>query len=64
MGILEMHLFFRRFRYGDSGVVTVDWVVLTAAVVGLAVGAFGIAGSATQNASTDTSDQISSRALN
>lgn len=29
--------FFKRFAQDESGAVTVDWVVLTAAVVGLAI---------------------------
>jgi Flp pilus assembly pilin Flp len=33
--------FFKNFSKDDSGAVTVDWVVLTAAVVGLAVAAYG-----------------------
>ena len=37
--------FLRRFLRGESGAVTVDWVVLTAAVVALAISAFfGISG--------------------
>ena len=28
----------RQFRLNESGAVTVDWMVLTAAVVGLAIG--------------------------
>ncbi len=32
--------FIKNFRKDDSGAVTVDWVVLTAAVVGLAVAAY------------------------
>ncbi|SMO89356.1 hypothetical protein SAMN06265173_1221 [Thalassovita litoralis] len=35
-----MFNFIRRFHRDESGAVTVDWVVLTAAVVGLAVAAF------------------------
>lgn len=31
----------RKFRRDDDGAVTVDWVVLTAAIVGLAVGIVG-----------------------
>ena len=31
--------FFRKFAGEDDGAVTVDWVVLTAAIVGLAVSA-------------------------
>jgi Flp pilus assembly pilin Flp len=33
--------FFKNFSKDESGAVTVDWVVLTAAVVGLAIAAFG-----------------------
>ena len=31
----------KTFRNNDDGAVTVDWVVLTAAVVGLAIAAYG-----------------------
>jgi Flp pilus assembly pilin Flp len=31
---------FKKFRKAEDGAVTVDWVVLTAAVVGLAVAAY------------------------
>lgn len=33
--------FIKNFRNDEDGAVTVDWVVLTAAVVGLAVAAYG-----------------------
>ncbi|WP_433988760.1 hypothetical protein SuNHUV7_24630 (plasmid) [Pseudoseohaeicola sp. NH-UV-7] len=32
--------FFKNFRKDEDGAVTVDWVVLTAAVAGLAVAAY------------------------
>ena len=32
--------FIKNFKNDESGAVTVDWVVLTAAVVGLAVAAY------------------------
>ncbi len=32
--------FFKSFRTDEAGAVTVDWVVLTAAVVGLAIAAY------------------------
>jgi hypothetical protein len=32
--------FIKKFFAGESGAVTVDWVVLTAAVVGLAIAAY------------------------
>ena len=33
--------FINTFRKDEDGAVTVDWVVLTAAVVGLAIAAYG-----------------------
>lgn len=33
--------FLNKFRKDETGAVTVDWVVLTAAVVGLAIAAYG-----------------------
>lgn len=41
--------FFKNFSKDESGAVTVDWVVLTAAVVGLAVAAY----SSIQTGATD-----------
>ena len=35
-----MLVFLQRFKLDETGAVTVDWVVLTAAVVGLAIAAF------------------------
>lgn len=35
-----MKKFINKFRKNEDGAVTVDWVVLTAAVVGLAVAAY------------------------
>ena len=46
--------FFKNFSKDEDGAVTVDWVVLTAAVVGL-----GIAGVAAVNTGiTDLADEI------
>lgn len=36
-----MMKFIKNFRNQEDGAVTVDWVVLTAAVVGLAIAAYG-----------------------
>jgi len=51
-----MMKFVKNFRNDESGAVTVDWVVLTAAVVGLAVAAYSsIEGGASElTADTDT----------
>lgn len=51
-----MMKFIKNFRKDEAGAVTVDWVVLTAAVVGLAVAAYASieAGSSTLTANTST----------
>jgi Flp pilus assembly pilin Flp len=36
----DMFNFIKNFRKDENGAVTVDWVVLTAAVVGLAIAAY------------------------
>ncbi len=37
--------FIKNFRKDEDGAVTVDWVVLTAAVVAMAAGAYSLIGS-------------------
>ena len=51
-----MKKFMNKFRKDENGAVTVDWVVLTAAVVGLAVAAYGSieTGAAELTADTET----------
>ncbi|UOA31122.1 hypothetical protein DSM110093_00882 [Sulfitobacter sp. DSM 110093] len=39
--------FIKNFRKDEDGAVTVDWVVLTAAIVGLAIVAFNAIGDST-----------------
>ena len=48
--------FIKAFARDENGAVTVDWVVLTAAVVGFAVAAYGSiqTGSSNLTAATDT----------
>lgn len=46
--------FIKNFRKDDSGAVTVDWVVLTAAVVGLAVAAYTSIETGASNLTSDT----------
>lgn len=50
--------FFKNFRKDEDGAVTVDWVVLTAAVVGLAVLAFTTIGTETETLSTSIATKI------
>ena len=51
-----MMKFVKNFRNDEDGAVTVDWVVLTAAVVGLAIAAYGSiqSGASTMTANTAT----------
>ena len=51
-----MMKFIKNFRKDEDGAVTVDWVVLTAAVVGLAVAAYASieTGASTLTSNTST----------
>jgi Flp pilus assembly pilin Flp len=51
-----MTKFFKNFRKDEDGAVTVDWVVLTAAVVGLAIAAY----SSIQTGATDLTSKTGS----
>jgi Flp pilus assembly pilin Flp len=44
-----MMKYFRPFRKDEEGAVTVDWVVLTGAIVGLGLGVIGIMRSGPKN---------------
>jgi Flp pilus assembly pilin Flp len=46
--------FIKNFSKDESGAVTVDWVVLTAAVVGLAVAAYSSIEDAASDLTSDT----------
>ncbi|NCO85579.1 MAG: hypothetical protein GW886_02985 [Rhodobacterales bacterium] len=49
-----MTKFLKRFRQEESGAVTVDWVVLTAAMVGMAIGVVTIV----RTAATDPAESV------
>ncbi len=51
-----MKNFFKSFRQDDEGAVTVDWVVLTAAIIGVAIGAINQVGSATDTVANNIAD--------
>lgn len=44
-----MFRFIQRFHANESGAITVDWVVLTAALVGMALGVVAIISTAAQD---------------
>ena len=50
--------FFKNFRKDEDGAVTVDWVVLTAAVVGLAIAAYGAIEAQTDLLAADAAGNI------
>ncbi len=52
--------FIKNFRKDEAGAVTVDWVVLTAAVVGLAVAAYTTIETQTNNLAADAASVIGS----
>ncbi|MGR3714102.1 MAG: Flp family type IVb pilin [Shimia sp.] len=56
-----MKRFFSRFKRNESGAVTVDWVVLTAALVGLAIGVTTVITTNTTDLSDATATAIGAR---
>ncbi len=53
--------FFKNFRKDEDGAVTVDWVVLTAAVVGLAVAAYTSIETGSTGLTSQTSTYLSNQ---
>ncbi len=51
-----MMKFIKNFRKDEAGAVTVDWVVLTAAVVGLAVAAYSSIETGSSDLTAKTND--------
>jgi len=56
-----MMKFIKNFRKDEDGAVTVDWVVLTAAVVGLAVAAYTSIETGATELTADTSTFLSNQ---
>lgn len=56
MGRQTMRSFFSRFNHAETGAVTVDWVVLSAAVIGIAVAAV----TGMRNGTVGLADNVSS----
>jgi hypothetical protein len=55
---------FKKFHAEEDGAVTVDWVVLTAAVVGLGMAALAAIRSGTGSLSTRINDHLASQTIN
>ncbi|MEN9411087.1 MAG: hypothetical protein RL216_3061 [Pseudomonadota bacterium] len=55
---------FKRFKNEESGAVTVDWVVLTGAVVGLGIIIANTMGTSIENAAADVAADVEAQADN
>jgi hypothetical protein len=53
----------KKFHNEEDGAVTVDWVVLTAAVVGLGVAALAAVRGGTEQLTTTINDYLSSQTI-
>jgi len=54
---------FKNFKNDESGAVTVDWVVLTAAIVGLGIAVMATVSNGVQNLSSDIDTQLSGQGI-
>jgi Flp pilus assembly pilin Flp len=55
--------FVKNFKNDECGAVTVDWVVLTAAVVGLAIAAYGSIRDGAQDMTAQTGDFLGAQTV-
>ncbi|MAN14911.1 pilus assembly protein [Alterinioella nitratireducens] len=53
-----MTAYIKNFAKSESGAVTVDWVVLTAAIVGLGLAVMAVVSSGVENLSRDIQTQL------
>ena len=56
-----MKMLFERFLKDESGAVTVDWVVLTAAIVGIGIAVFAAVRGELINVANDIGDDMASQ---
>lgn len=54
----------KNFNSDESGAVTVDWVVLTAAIVGLGIAVLAAVSNGVENLSGDIDTQLSGQGAN
>jgi Flp pilus assembly pilin Flp len=55
--------FIKNFRRDEDGAVTVDWVVLTAAIVGLGIAVLQTVRSGATDLATDIGDELTDTAV-
>ncbi len=60
---MKMFKMLKSFRAQEDGAVTVDWVVLTAAVVGLGAAALAMVSGGTKTLTTTISGHLSSATI-
>ena len=60
---MKLQNLFKKFFNDESGAVTVDWVVLTAAIVGLGMVVMTTVGGGVAALGDDIADDISTRAV-
>jgi len=53
----------QNFRNEESGAVTVDWVVLTAAIVGLGIAVYAVVSGGIADLSQDVDNQLTGQAI-
>ncbi|MBU2992004.1 hypothetical protein Q4555_14965 [Octadecabacter sp. 1_MG-2023] len=58
-----MFNYFKTFRADEDGAVTVDWVVLTACIVGLGIAVLTVVGEGTMELSRKLSAQLSAQTI-
>jgi Flp pilus assembly pilin Flp len=61
MMTLKLRKLFKNFKNDESGAVTVDWVVLTAAIVGLGMVVMKIVGGGIEGLGNDIVSDLSTR---
>jgi len=52
-----------KFIQSEDGAVTVDWVVITAAIAGMAIGILLVMGSSTEKLASDVSAEMQTRPI-
>lgn len=60
---MEMFKLWKRFEQDEDGAVTVDWVVLTAAVVGLGIAVLNAVGKSSMTLTKKISDELASSSV-
>jgi Flp pilus assembly pilin Flp len=63
MMTLKLRNLFKSFRADESGAVTVDWVVLTAAIVGLGLVVMQAVGGGVETMTGKIADQLTNSAV-